>query len=211
MANSYPHSPTYIAEVEEEINSYIEKINTDIGFYWRKRYVYSAFWANISTPINLSIIILTALTTGQNATQNLISPGTATILGATVLFVSIFNTFFKPYEQLTRNQGIMDAWAVVGVEFDELYYNRVYTSAEKIERLNNLEKLFKSLSILKRSSDNNYLIDLLFLFIRCTCMRNNMEWIKIDKQATASKIRHLSFVATAPVPTLTHGADETIV
>jgi hypothetical protein len=198
-----------IADIEDEIDGYIEKINADIGFYWWKRYIYSAFWSNISTPINLSIIILTALTTGQNATQNLISPETSTILGATVLFVSIFNTFFKPHEQLVKNQSIMEDWVAVGIKFDEIYYNRVYTVEEKTARLNSLEDLFKSLSVLKRSSDNNYLIDLLYCCVRFTCIRNNLPWIKINKANTIlNKSRRLTHINTAPLRIV--GSDNTL-
>ena len=60
-------------ELIEEIKNYENKINYDIGYYWWKYYVYGAFWNNISTPINLAITIITALTTGQSASQNLIS------------------------------------------------------------------------------------------------------------------------------------------
>lgn len=83
-----------IANIDDESNGYIEKLNYDIGYFWWKQYVYCAFWSNISTPINLLITILTALTTGQSATNSLISESTNTQLGITALFISIFNTFF---------------------------------------------------------------------------------------------------------------------
>ena len=128
-----------IEDIEEEINGYIEKISSDIGYYWWKRYIYSAFWSNISTPINLSIVVFTTLTTGQAATQTLLSPQTTTILSSVTLFVSIFNSFFKPYEQLTKNQQILQDWTKIGDEFDEIYYDKVYTPEEKYSRLKNLE------------------------------------------------------------------------
>ena len=169
-----------IDDIEDEINGYINKINSDIGFYWKKRYIYSAFWSNISTPINLSIVILTALTTGENATKDLIGQRVSTILGIVVLFVSIINTFFRPNEQLAKNQTLQEKWADIGEEFDEIYYDRVYTLKEKSEQLVKLEKLFKSMSSVKRMDDNNYLIDLLFFIIRCTCIRGNIDWVHIS-------------------------------
>lgn len=182
-----------IDDVEDEINGYIDKINSDIGFYWWKRYIYSAFWANVSTPINLSIIILTALTTGENATKDLIGQHVSTILGIVVLFVSIFNTFFRPNEQLAQNQKIMEDWAVVGESFDEIYYDRVYTPKEKLGQLVKLEKLFKSMSSLKRINDNNYFIDLLYLIIRYTCIRKNIKWIHMnDASETVKKSRRFT-------------------
>lgn len=181
-----------ISDIEDEIEGYIEKINTDIGFYWWKRYIYAAFWSNVSTPINLSIVILTALTTGENATKNLIGQEVATILGIAVLFVSIFNTFFRPNEQLAQNQRIMSDWTTVGGQFDELYYDRVYTPIEKTTRLKSLEKLFKSLSVLKRTNDTNYLIDLLYMIIRFTCIRSNIKWIKITDNVSVGRERRLT-------------------
>ena len=99
--------------MDDEINGYLDKINKDLGYYWWKRYIYSAFWSNISTPINLSIVVLTALTTGQSATDNLISKELSTILGSVTLFVSIFNSYFKPHEQLMLNQDILQKWALL--------------------------------------------------------------------------------------------------
>lgn len=165
------------ANMDDEINGYLDKMNKDLGYYWWKRYIYTAFWNNVSTPINLSIIILTALTTGQSATQNLISKELSTILGAVTLFVSIFNSYFKPYEQLTQNQGVLKQWTTLGQEFEKIYYNRVYTLHERKVRLNELEQLFSKVSKSRRDDDNNFCIDFLFIFIRIICIRDNITWL----------------------------------
>lgn len=165
------------ANMDDEINGYLDKMNKDLGYYWWKRYIYTAFWNNISTPINLSIIILTALTTGQSATQNLITKELSTILGAVTLFVSIFNSYFKPYEQLTQNQTILKQWSSLGQEFEKIYYNRVYTLHERKVRLNELEQLFSKVSKTRRDDDNNFCIDFLFIFIRLICIRDNITWL----------------------------------
>ena len=172
-----------IDDIEDEIKCYIDKMNKDVGFFWWKRYIYSAFWQNISTPINLSIVILTAFTTGQSATSNLISANTTTILGVVTLFLSIFNSFFKPYEQLSTNQKNLHDWAGLGEELDEIFYDKVYTIDEKLARLKKLEKLFKKVSNLKRTDENNFFIDLLYLIIRRTCIGGNIRWNNItDKK-----------------------------
>jgi ABC-type multidrug transport system fused ATPase/permease subunit len=197
-----------VEDIEDEISGYIEKISADIGYYWWKRYIYAAFWSNISTPINLSIVMLTTLTTGQAATQSLLSKEVTTILGSVVLFVSIFNSFFKPYEQLTQNQQILQQWTAIGDDFDEIYYDRVYTREEKLIRLANLEKLFKSMSALKRMNDNNYCIDLLFILIRMICIRKNITWVQI-KEDNAKKRRQT--ILTNIVIRQPNMLDETIV
>ena len=63
-------------ELLDQYKEIIGAINQDIGFSWWKRYIAAAFWANISTPLNLGITLLTAITTGQAASQNLISKKT---------------------------------------------------------------------------------------------------------------------------------------
>ena len=187
------HETVSIEDIEDEISGYIQKINNDIGYYWWKRYIYSAFWSNISTPLNLAIVVLTTLTTGQSATESLISKEIATILGSVTLFISIFNSYFKPYEQLTQNQCILLDWTKLGEEFDEIYYDRVYTPVEKLGRLKNLEKLFKKVSALKRSNDNNYCIDLLYVFIRLICIRKQISWVVIKDIGEIPRQRRLTF------------------
>ena len=187
------HETVSVEDIEDEISGYIEKINNDIGYYWWKRYIYSAFWSNISTPLNLAIVVLTTLTTGQSATESLISKELATILGSVTLFISIFNSYFKPYEQLTQNQAILLDWAKLGEQFDEIYYDRVYTPIEKLGRLQNLEKLFKSVSSLKRSNDNNYCIDLLYVCIRLICIRNQIKWVVVKDMGEEPRQRRLTF------------------
>ena len=195
-------------DIEDEIIGYIDKINADIGFYWWKRYIYSAFWSNISTPINLSIVVFTTLTTGQAATQTLLTPEITTILSSVTLFVSIFNSFFKPYEQMTQNQKILQEWSDIGDKFDEIYYDRVYTLTEKKERLVKLETLFKSMSSLKRANDNNYCIDFIYIFIRMICIRKNMNWVTIkeinakNKERRNSMLRSINAAPTIAAPTI---------
>ena len=58
-------------EIDFQTLRYGQTINDNVGYYWWKRYTYSAFWNIVSTPINLAITIFTALSTGQTATQSL--------------------------------------------------------------------------------------------------------------------------------------------
>ena len=198
------HETVSIEDIEDEISGYIEKVNNDIGYYWWKRYIYSAFWSNISTPLNLAIVVLTTLTTGQSATESLISKEIATILGSVTLFISIFNSYFKPYEQLTQNQCILLDWTKLGEEFDEIYYDRVYTPVEKLGRLKNLEKLFKKVSALKRSNDNNYCIDLLYVFIRLICIRKQINWVVIKDMGEEPRQRRRTIEISSGFNTNNH-------
>jgi hypothetical protein len=166
--------------LDDEIAGYVDKLNYDIGYCFWKRYVYCAFWSNISTPINLAITILTALTTGQSATNSLISESTNTRLGIAALFISIFNTFFRPTQQLNDNTQIKNQWTELGAKFEEIYYNKVYSVEEKKVKLNQLQSLFKENNELKRSNSANYFIDLIFMIAEYGCIRDNIYWIPDD-------------------------------
>ena len=71
----------------------------------------------------------------------LINNETSTIFGIVVLIVSIFNTFFRPHQQLTDNLDAMNKWQVLGTEFEELYYNEITTNDELYEKKKKYEEL----------------------------------------------------------------------
>ena len=172
-----------VINIDDESNGYIEKLNYDIGYFWWKQYVYCAFWNNISTPINLLITILTALTTGQSATNSLISQSTSTQLGIAALFISIFNTFFRPTQQLNDNTQVLKQWMYIGEQFEEIYYDKVYTLDEKKDRLKKLQDLFIENNKLKRNNNNNFLIDLIFITADYLCIKNKIYWIHNNTNA----------------------------
>lgn len=166
--------------VETEIKSYEEKINYDIGYYWWKRYVAGAIWNNISTPISLAITIITALTTGQAATKDLINETTNVRLGMAALIISTLNTFFRPAQQLMENMEKMKLWAKMGTDFERVYYDRVHTMEEKRDKLSKYQELFNQVNELKRESATNFFTDMVYLVARNCCMTNGVEWIQDD-------------------------------
>jgi hypothetical protein len=172
--------------LKSEITDYLKKLNEDIGFYWWKYYTYCAFWSNISVPINLTITILTALTTGQTATGSLIDNHTSTIFGIVVLIVSIFNTFFRPTQQLNDNEEIKKKWANLGTKFDILYYDKIHNSNELIIQEKKVEELFKEVGAMKRDITNNYFIDLIFMMTKRLFIRDDITWI--NKKTFEKKI-----------------------
>jgi len=73
-----------------------ENLNLKIGTFSWKKYINAAFWNYISTPINFTITLFTAMSAGQTGTNS-------TFLNQNQLFyilfvsfiLSIINTFFK--------------------------------------------------------------------------------------------------------------------
>ena len=164
------------SDLDREILSYIKKINKDIGYYWWKQYIYYTFWNNINTPINLTITILTALTTGKNITQEIISENTATIFGSVVILLSIFTTFFKPTEKTNKNNVILKRWADIGYRFDNIYLDKVSEEnsyEEKKIKLQKLQELFRDMSNLKKENESNLIIDTIFSCAKKMCLMRN--------------------------------------
>jgi hypothetical protein len=164
-------------EIDSEILRYSNVINKDTGFHWWKRYTYSAFWSITANPINLSITIFTALTTGESATGSLFGESITTSIGLLTLVLSIINTFFKPYDQLRTNQSLKEKWSDRGVEYEELYHQVVHNIDDKKIKLQKFQELYSNISVLKKNNESNYIIDLIFTIARVICIRKDVKWI----------------------------------
>ena len=164
-------------EIDSEILRYSNVINKDTGFHWWKRYTYSAFWSITANPINLSITIFTALTTGESATGSLFGESITTSIGLLTLVLSIINTFFKPYDQLRTNQSLKEKWSDRGVEYEELYHQVVHNIDDKKIKLQKFQELYANISVLKKNNESNYIIDLIFTIARVICIRKDVKWI----------------------------------
>lgn len=187
------------SELDTAIGRYSANINQDAGFYWWKRYTYSAFWSISATPINLLITIITALTTAQSTTGALLGNALSSSLGVTALLLSVVNTFFKPYMQLTDNQALKEKWADIGIEFETIYYLPVHNDEEKRNKLIKLEEHWDKVCTLKKTDDNNYLIDIIFLISKTLCIRKNIKWLPEASSAYKKELFARTQTLRAPI------------
>lgn len=176
-----PSSKEEIYSQDEIINDQIEVIynslNYNIGSYWWKKYISSAFWKNISTPINLSITILTALTTGQIATHRLFNDDVTTKLSVSTLLISTINTFFRPNSLYSINLENMKKWADCGIEFEEI----IIKDATNFNKLQMYKKLFKKVNDLKRNDESNFFTDLIYTVSTKTCLKEE-NWFTNEEK-----------------------------
>ena len=175
--------PTTRAEYMEEIET---KINTEIGYRFWKKYVTAAFWSYISLPINLSITMLTALSTGQATTNNLLPKHLYVNISLATLVISILNTYFRPYVQMNQNLDYMNKWSVLGYKFEEIYYSERKTPDQMNIRISKYEDLMKSINELKKSEileTQNFLTDSIHLALRscACCLKNKTSWLALDE------------------------------
>jgi hypothetical protein len=156
------------------------KLNVDLGEYWWKQYIASAFWSNISTPLNLSITILTALTTGQATTNNLLNHSTYVGINIASLILSVLNTFFKPYSQVSENVKIMNEFGVFGNRYEKIVYTPYATDDDVKRRIDELRQLTNDINTYKTALSpevRNFITDLIYMIAKSTCLRKDIKWL----------------------------------
>jgi hypothetical protein len=178
-----PSHSEYKAIYTEELET---KINIEIGYRFWKKYVNAAFWSYISLPINLSITMLTALSTGQATTNNLLPQSLYVNISLATLVISILNTYFRPYVQMNQNIEYMNKWSVLGYKYEAIYYSEKETQEHLEMRLFKYEELMKEINELKKQEileSQNFLTDSIHLGLRsCVCcLKNKTSWLSLDK------------------------------
>ena len=116
-----------------------EKINEDLGFKWWKKYIAGAWWNQISTPMNLSITLLTAITTAQTTSSGFLPEDVYKGISIATLIISVLNTFFKPSAKMSENMKDMNDWTKLGGIFEEIYYRGNEDIAKKIDDYKKLQ------------------------------------------------------------------------
>jgi hypothetical protein len=177
--------------VKDEIETYNEmivienKLNSDLGYLYWKKYIAGAFWANISTPINLTITILTAIMSGQATTDNLIPQNIYINISITTLLLSTLNTFFKPHAQMTQNIEIMKTWYEFGNQFEKIYYSGCNDTDDFKRRLKEYTLLYIEINKTKNGESpetQNFITDLINFIVMNSCLKNKSDWLAVDKE-----------------------------
>jgi len=161
------------------------KLNSDLGYLWWKKYIAGAFWSNISTPINLTITILTAIMSGQATTENLIPHNIYVNISITTLLLSTLNTFFKPHSQMSQNIDIMKTWYDYGNQFEKIYYSENTDIDDYKRRLEEYKKLYIEINKTKNAESpetQNFVTDLINYIVLNSCLKNKSNWLDMDKE-----------------------------
>ena len=161
------------------------KLNGEIGFNWWKRYISSAFWDNLGTPVNLTITLLTAVSAAQVSTGNLMSPYANSVINLVTLILSTLNTFFRPHTKVSSNMEIMKKYSDFGNKFEEIYYS-VSSSDENYK---DKTQMYKNLIVEINTYENNhgseainFCSDFIHIFLRYLCLKTKEKWLDLDKE-----------------------------
>jgi hypothetical protein len=178
------------------------KIDQDIGFYFWKRYTAAAFWTQISTPINLVITLMTALTTAQSASSTILPEEAYKQIAIATLVITTLNTFFRPHMQLTYNTEQLGKWNEIGIEFENAYYsnrdiNTLVSKAieEKIATYKKIQEKVNNQRKAEGVGSINFLTDLIHLIVFRTCIYKYKRWLdrdrRIQKKADLTEIQDI--------------------
>lgn len=161
------------------MNHLEEKLNITIGKHWWKKYVSAAFWSNIATPINLAITLFTTLSTGQAATDSLLSQNMFIRISIASLILSTLNTFFRPHQQMNINMDAMNKWRQLGAKFEEIYYSECFNDLDYERRIKGYQEIQKDVhteQIAQETAIQNYLTDFIYFCVANSCLSKS-EWI----------------------------------
>lgn len=165
------------------------KIDQDLGFYFWKRYTAAAFWTQICTPINLLITLMTALTTAQSASSNILQEEAYKQVAIATLLITTLNTFFRPHVQLTYNTEQLQKWNEIGIEFENVYYSNRDTDTLTIEQIECKVAQYKETQTrinTQRKAEGvgaiNFMTDMVHLIAMRTCIRQYKRWLDRDRR-----------------------------
>jgi hypothetical protein len=182
-------------ELESKVHQMIflkKKLNHDVGYNYWKKYVASAFWCQVSTPVNLVITFLTAITTAQAQSDQLIPQHIYASLTVASLIITTLNTFFRPHAQYATNAEFVAKWHDIGIRFEKEWYDKVLAKIDKKQQIQVIDKKIESYKSLQNeivalrkaegTTTINFLTDLIFIICYSTCIRNYKRWLDFDKK-----------------------------
>jgi hypothetical protein len=170
--------------VKQNMETLQGKLNSVLATNWWQKYISAAFWNNISTPLNLCIMLLTTLTTGQATTSNLLSNSNFISISVASLILSVINTFFRPHTQMNDNLEIMRKWQHLGSMFERIYYSKNNSKEDFERRYKAYATLQKDIHNLQNSptpTSQNFLTDILYYLInKLLKKRQRHLWINLE-------------------------------
>lgn len=160
-------------------------LNLRIGTQAWKKYISAAFWNYISTPINFTITLFTALSAGQTGTQSSYLTERQLFIMLFVSFLlSIINTFFKLKEKAILNYEASKKYDEFGAKFEEIYYIPLSSENDlksKLYEYMHLQEEINKYSQKESIENVNYFTELIYLWFHCFFEDNLKRINKSDR------------------------------
>jgi hypothetical protein len=153
-----------------------ENLNLRIGTQIWKKYINATFWNYISTPINFTITLFSALSAGQTGSGSSYLNDNQLFYILFITFVlSITNTFFNLKEKAKLNYESAKIYETFGSDFEKIYFIPVLCDEDVIIKLKYYRELQEKID--NQSSKEtieyaNYITEIIFILTKYCCCAN---------------------------------------
>lgn len=163
-----------------------ENLNLRIGMERWKKYISSIFWYYLSMPINFTITLFTAISSGQVGTQaSFLSNGTLFALLFTSFILSTINTFFRLKETTEANYVTAQQFEKFAMSFQDIYFTSINSDVDVVTRLTKYKNLQSEINLYSSKTDLNninYLTECIYSCCKKMCFQNKLKLVKISER-----------------------------
>lgn len=163
-----------------------DNLNLRIGMQLKKKYFNAGFWNYISTPINFTITLFTALSAGQTGSgSNFLDQSQLFYVLLTTFVLSIVNTFFKLREKAEINYNSAKQWETYAATFEKIYFTPINENsdvAKRLESYNNLISKINEEYVEETVEFVNYITELFFYFFRLCRIYRDYRYLDIKRR-----------------------------
>jgi hypothetical protein len=163
-----------------------DNLNLRIGMQLKKKYFNAGFWNYISTPINFTITLFTALSAGQTGSgSNFLDQSQLFYVLLTTFVLSIVNTFFKLREKAEINYNSAKQWETYAATFEKIYFTPISENgdvAKRLESYNNLISKINEEYVEETVEFVNYITELFFYFFRLCRIYRDYRYLDIKRR-----------------------------
>jgi hypothetical protein len=163
-----------------------DNLNLRIGMQLKKKYFNAGFWNYISTPINFTITLFTALSAGQTGSgSKFLDQSQLFYVLLTTFVLSIVNTFFKLREKAEINYNSAKQWETYAATFEKIYFTPISENgdvAKRLESYNNLISKINEEYVEETVEFVNYITELFFYFFRLCRIYRDYRYLDIKRR-----------------------------
>jgi len=147
-----------------------DNLNLHIGTQLKKKYFNAGFWNYISTPINFTITLLTAFSTGQTGSGSaFLTERQLFYVLLTTFVLSIINTFFKLKEKAEINYKSAKSWELYAATFEKIYFTPIEKNEDVSKKLLDYNELVYTINAENKEETVeyvNYITEMFFYMFR---------------------------------------------
>jgi len=147
-----------------------DNLNLRIGTQLKKKYFNAGFWNYISTPINFTITLLTAFSTGQTGSGSaFLTERQLFYVLLTTFVLSIINTFFKLREKAEINYKSAKSWELYAATFEKIYFTPIEKNEDVSKKLLDYNELVYTINAENKEETVeyvNYITEMFFYLFR---------------------------------------------